>query len=179
MEALWPAEVLEAVLAEVAESEPVQRLWEQIARRLREENLCAMRRRGDSRGPVHVEADITVGCWGRLAGVQPHTHADARVLGPFVRSERSLCGSGSCGGRAGARERDKECVSLGAELDAAVRREGLAQNAVVLGQKAWPAIAKPLGERRRAFDVRKEQRDGTRRQLHFGQRLPPAAAPIT
>ena len=69
MEALWPAEVLEAVLAEVAESEPVQRLWEQIARRLREENLCAMRRRGDSRGPVHIEADVAICCWGRLAGV--------------------------------------------------------------------------------------------------------------
>ena len=29
----------------------------------------------------------------------------------------------------------------------------------VLGEKAGPAIAEPLGERRRAFDVREEQGD--------------------
>ena len=62
---------------------------------------------------------------------------------------------------------------FGAELDSAVRRERLAKDAVVLAEDAWPAIGEPLGQDRRALDVREEQRDGARRQLHSGERLPP------
>jgi hypothetical protein len=44
----------------------------------------------------------------------------------------------------------------------------------VLGEEGRPPISDPLGERRRAFDVREEQRDGARRQLQCSERLPRA-----
>ena len=140
---------------------------EQVACRLGEENLAAVGRRRHPRCPMHVDADVAVGGHGRLAGVEPHSDTDHRIIGPVVRGERQL-GFG-CGrrGRAGPGEGNEERIALGTELVASARREDLAQDAVMVGEEAGPAIAESFGERRRAFDVREEQRDGSRRQLHF------------
>ena len=93
-----------------------------------------------------------------------------------MRSECPLSGGGCRRGFDGAREGNEERVSLCAEFDTAVRRERFAKDAVVLAEDSWPAIREALGEARRALDVREEQRDGARRQLHSGERLPPQEA---
>jgi hypothetical protein len=56
---------------------------------------------------------------------------------------------------------------VGDSTSAGQRREDLAQDAVVVGEEAGSAIAESFGKRRRAFDVREEQRDSNRQQLHF------------
>ena len=140
---------------------------EQVACRLGEENLAAVRRRRHPRGAMHVDADVAVGCHGRLTGVESHSDTYLRILGPGVRCERPLRFGSSRGGSAGPGEGNEERIALGTELVASARREDLAHDAVMLGEEAGPPIAKPLGQRRRAFDVREEQRDSSRRQLHF------------
>ena len=104
------------MVAEVAEGEPVKISGEQVARRLGEENLAAVSRRRDPRGPMHVDADVAIGGHRRLAGMEPHSYTDHRVIGPGVRGERQL-GFG-CGrrGRAGPGEGDEERIALGTEL---------------------------------------------------------------
>jgi hypothetical protein len=48
-----------------------------------------------------------------------------------------------------------------------VRREGPAEKTVVCGEEFGPALVEPLGEDRRALDVREEEGDGATWRLHF------------
>ena len=61
---------------------------------------------------------------------------------------------------------DEERVTFGAELGSAVRREGRAQETVVFGEEVGPALVEPLGEDRRALDVREQEGDGATWRLH-------------
>jgi hypothetical protein len=85
METLRAAEILEPVVAEVAESQPVGALGEQVTRGLGEENLPAVCRRRHAGGPVHVQADVPVGSKGGLTGVEPHADADDFAVRPRLR----------------------------------------------------------------------------------------------
>jgi hypothetical protein len=57
-------------------------------------------------------------------------------------------------GRGCARKGDEQRVAFGAELEASLRRHDLAQDAVVIGETAGPAIAEPLSERRPSMSVK-------------------------
>ena len=77
-------EVLEPVLAEVA-----KRLRVEQRRRVgREEDLVAVRERGDARSAVDVLADVALLGRGRGAGVQPHAHAHGPRGEPLARASR-------------------------------------------------------------------------------------------
>ena len=62
------------------------------------------------------------------------------------------------------REREEERVPLHVDLDAAVLAERVADNPPVFGDQLPVTVAKPLEERRRALDVRKDEGDGAGRQ---------------
>ena len=122
---LGAGEVLELVLAEVADGDPVELVVGEHGRcRLRGEDLAAVARGHDPRGAVHAHPVVAalVG-EDRLAGVQAHAHAQLRALGPVVRRKRALTVGGRGGGVARAREDVEEGVALGIDLLAAVRGE--------------------------------------------------------
>src|SRR6476620_6897864 len=62
-------------------------------------------------------------------------------------------------------ERDEECVSLGVDLDAAVRRKGLAKQEPMGLERLAVAVAEGLQQPSGAFDVGEEKRDGARRKV--------------
>jgi hypothetical protein len=166
VQALRPSEVLQPVVAEVAEGEAVEVLGKEVARRLREQDLPAVARRSHAGSPVHVEADVAVGSRRGLTGVEPHPNADDFLVRPRMRRERALrLRRGSRRG-AGGGERDEERVTLGAEFGSVMRRERRAQETVVLGEEVGPVLVEPLGEDRRALDVREQEGDGAAWRLH-------------
>ncbi len=159
VERLRLRQVLEAVLAEVARLRV-----REIARRLREQHLPAVRRGGNTRGPVDVEADVVVADDRRLAGVQSHPHAERQAL------ERALPCRGRGDGVVRAFERVEEGVALRVHLapeveHAAKPRAMLFEHFSVLG------CAELLEQSRRFLDVREEERDGAGRQVDHARTL--------
>ena len=125
---------------------------------------------GDSRGAMHVLADVPLVRQERRAGVQTDAHADRpaheRADGVGRGSEGSGCG----------REGDEERVSLRVDLDSAVRTERVAQHSPVLGEYLRIALRPELvQEPGRPLDVREEKRDRAGREVRLGC-LPAAAA---
>src|SRR4029077_2922433 len=74
-ESLRARQVLEPVLAEVAERDAVRKLvLDQLARRLREQRLAAVRGGADPGGARDIEPDVPGGCTVWLAGVEADPH---------------------------------------------------------------------------------------------------------
>ena len=92
VEAHWPVEVLEPLLAEVAEEEVEVLLLvlEERLRRLGDEHLATVRGSPDARGAVHGEARVAAVGSDRLAGVDAHAHAHLGAVRPLVADEREL-----------------------------------------------------------------------------------------
>ena len=116
-EALRRGEVLEPVLAQIADRLP----GDEVARRLRQEHLASVPGGGDPRRTVDVHPDVALVGHDGLARVQPHANADRSV------AKRRLPVRGGADRVGGARERDEERIALRVHLDAAVPREGLPQ----------------------------------------------------
>src|SRR5205823_4559177 len=120
----------------------------------------------DARGPDHVEAEVALLADVRLAGVQPHPHAQLLTAGPFVVAQRALRLDRRRHRVAGARERVEERVALRVDLRPAVRAERLAHDApVVVRHAAVPVVAELLQEPRRPLDVGEDERDGAAGKL--------------
>ncbi len=86
---LGPVEILELVLAEIAEGDPVQLVVEENGcGRLRGEHLGSMAGGHDPRGPVHADPVVAplLGYDG-LACVHAHPHTQLGTVGPCVRGE--------------------------------------------------------------------------------------------
>ena len=147
-EALRRREVLETVLPEVANG----LAGDEVARRLRQEDLPAVPGGSDPRRAVDVDPEVALLGYDRLARVEPHADADRSV------AERRLAVGGGGDRVGGARERDEERVALRVHLDAAVPRKGLAQHTAVLAQQLRVALAVLVQQLRRALDVREEER---------------------
>jgi len=83
---LRPVEVLEVVLPEVAHLDAVELLClAERGRRLRHEDLAAVRGRADARRQVEAEAEVALLLHSRLAGVEPHPNAQLGAVRPLVR----------------------------------------------------------------------------------------------
>ena len=154
VDALRRAQVLEPVHAQVAHNRVHER-----ARRLRQEHLPAVADGGDPRAPVYVEPDVTLLGQPRLAGVQPHPHADRPV------GQRALAVSGGGDGVRGAGEGDEERVTLCIDLDARMVGERGAESAPMLLQRLPVIVAEPVYQPRRALHVGEQQRHDTRRKI--------------
>ena len=102
-EALGADQILEAVLAEIADRSVG---LQEAARRLGDDDLAAVRGGGDSRRAVDVYADVALVGHERLAGVETHANADRPASSASLR----LDGGGDGIGR--PRERDEERVTL-------------------------------------------------------------------
>ena len=159
-QALGRREVLQTVLTQVANS----LAGDEVARRLRQENLPAVPGGGNARRAVNVDADVALlGC-DRLARVEPHAHSDRAA------AERRLPVGGGRDRIGGARERHEERVALRVDLDAAVPRESLPQHTTVLAQQLRVTHAMLVQQPRRPLDIRKQERHRPRRQVPWHAR---------
>ena len=159
-QALGRREVLQTVLTQVANS----LAGDEVARRLRQENLPAVPGGSNARRAVNVDADVALlGC-DRLARVEPHAHSDRPV------AERRLPVGGGRDRIGGARERHEERVALRVDLDAAVPRESLPQHTTVLAQQLRVTHAMLVQQPSRPLDIRKQERHRPRRQVPWHAR---------
>src|SRR6266487_2073445 len=150
---LWRAQVLEPVLAEVAELVPV----DERRARSRDENLPAVPGGSDACRAMDVRADVALLREQRRAGVE--THPDRQL-------ELRLCGAGGVKGSGRSRERNQERVALRVHLDAAASPGRLTQNAAVLRERIRIVLrAELLQEPRRPLDVGEEKGDRARREV--------------
>jgi hypothetical protein len=137
IEVLRSGEILEPVLAEIAEI-----AVDQLAGRLRQQDLAAVPGGGDPGRPVDVDPDVALVGDRRLAGVQADPHADRTVLERRLRLPRG-------GDRLPRRGKgDEERVPLRVDLDPAVAAERVAQDPAMLRQRAGIGAAE-LGEQPR------------------------------
>ena len=93
-----------------------------------------MGRGADPSRTVDAEPDVATVRSGRLTGVQSHPDADGHALGPAMACERALSGECRRDGVLGTREDDEEGVSLRVDLAPAGLGEGVAQQALVVGE---------------------------------------------
>src|SRR5207244_3750585 len=135
---------------------------DQVARRLRHEDLPAVTGGSDPRSAVHVDADVAVLREQRLSGVQTHPNAHRAA----VECITSLHGGGES--VFGAVEGDEERVALGVHLDTTVLCESVSKRASVLGQSARVVVAELLEQTCRSLDVREEEGDRPGGQLAHG-----------
>lgn len=163
---LGPVEVFELVSTEVAEMSVGRKLvLDELARRIRDENLSAVSHRPDAGRPMDAEADIALAGGPRLSRVQAHSHAHPQVLGPGVAFERALRIDRARDGIAGTGEGDEERVSLHVDLPAAMCLEAVAEDALMVGEDLVVASPQLLEEPRGALDVSEEECDGAGRQV--------------
>jgi hypothetical protein len=161
-----PVHPEQAVLAEFPEGEVGHRLVdEHPGGGARQQDLPAVRRRGDPRGSVQAHSDVLGLDHLRLAGVEAHPRAHLGAARPGVRRERPLGVCGRPDGLPGAREPEEHRVALGPHLLAAVRAGRVAQELPVHPEEAGVLAAEPLQQLGRAFDVREQERDRPARQL--------------
>ena len=150
----------------LAEIDDLVLVREQVARRVRQENLPTVAGGGDPGRTVHVHSDVALVRQQRLARVDAHPHGDAVLLKKSLR----VAGRGRRVARTA--EGDEEGVALGVDLDAVVRLPRLAQGRAVelqlSGVRRRPELAE---QRRRTFDVREEKGDRARRARRHEQRI--------
>ena len=165
VESLASQEVLQAVFAEVAECDSLRpRRLDQLVRGSRAEDLAAMRCRSDSYGPVNVDADVADRTERRLAGMEPHSHAQLDTVGPlcpgsfrtdFDRRPYRVGSTGEGGEHPVAGMIDDTPIP---PLDRAGR------DSPVAGKNLFVAFGVRLEELGRPLDVGKEKGDRSRRE---------------
>src|SRR5262245_45779425 len=165
VEPLVALEVLEAVRAEIADRDACEPALQELASRVREENLPTVGDGADAGRAVDSKADVPFLPDDRLSGMQTHSYAQLGVVWPRVLGERPLGKHGSAQRGVRALEREQKRVALVVDLSAALCFDGPPQNLVVLGEHRDVALAELLHEPRRAGDVREEERDRAGRQL--------------
>ncbi len=159
IEPLRTREVLELVRSQV-EAGDAGVVLQQIARRLRQQDLLAVAGRADPGGQMHADADVVIARRRGLAGVDSDAHADALVVGPGLRGQRELRLDGRPDGIARAGERDEERVARRLDLEAGVSRKARAQQAAVLAENFLVALqADGMQEPGRSLDVAEQKRD--------------------
>jgi hypothetical protein len=126
---------------------------------VRDDDLAAVRRRGDPGRPVHVDAAVVVPAEGPLAGVQAHPHPHRPPRRPVVGGQAPLGGhrGPDRGHRAG--EGGEERVALGADLDPATVPDRPAQDGRVLVAHRPVPVAQVLQQPGRALDVGEQEGD--------------------
>ena len=139
-----------------------QRRPEQRTPRLPEEDVTARARGTKAGGAHHVDAQATFLPDGRLARVQTHAHADSLATRPLVLRMGSLClhRAGHCVARPRERAKSNEspCMSISTPPCSPNESRTIRRCSATSSPQRLPP--KPLQERRRALDVRKDEGDG-------------------
>ena len=133
---------------------------EQLARRLREQNLPTVSGGGDPRRPVHIDPAVLAIDNQRLTRVQAHSHAERALR------ERRLCLRCPSDRLTRACKRDEEAITLRVDLHAMLRDHRTSDKPPELGEsRPVPLRTNLLQHRRRPLDIGEQQRDRAGRQL--------------
>jgi hypothetical protein len=154
------------VVTEIEDMNVVRQIvLDELACRVRQQNLAAVAGGANACAPVDAHPDVSLTPDERLACVDPHPHADGDAVGPGLRSERTL----RCHRRAHPvtrpRERDEECVALRVDLVTAELFNRRAKQPGVCGKNLVVPVPELLQQSRRPFDVTEEKGDGAGRTL--------------
>jgi hypothetical protein len=155
-------EILQALLAEVAETDVGRGVVEhELPRCRREQDLATVAGGHDARCAVDAEPDV-VGLGERgLARMQSHPHPENGPLRPRVLGKRTLAVGGGGDRVLGPSEDDEEGVALSADLVSPVLGKRSPQQTPVLGKDVLIALAQDPEQPGRAFDVSEEEGDGS------------------
>ena len=119
----------------------------------------------DTSGAVDGKAGVASVHRRGLSRVDAHPNLHLGAVRPGMSGERTLRLDGGEDGALGGSERVEERVALGIDFVAVVLREGLTEQALVLGQHRGIAVAQPPDELGRALDVREHERHRAAREL--------------
>ena len=126
---------------------------EEVACRLREQDLATMACCRDPCRAVNVDANVALVGYDWLSGVQANPNPDRRVRQRLLRLHRR------CERVLRTRKGDEEGVPLGVDLDSSVVHKCLPQKAPVFSERIRVPVPELLEQPRRPFDVREEKRD--------------------
>ena len=132
---------------------------DQVAGRLRDEDLATVAGGTDSGRAVDVQADVALSCPNRLAGVDAHPVPDGDSVGPRPLGHGPLAVDRGLDSRSGALEDEVQPIASRAPLERTMSRERLADQPVVIGQHRRIAVAQDLEQPRRALDVGEHEGD--------------------
>jgi hypothetical protein len=154
-------QVLEPVLAEVAERDPRRKGGAgQGPDALRDEDLAAVPRARHAGRPVDVVANVrAVGVDDALAGVEAHPDADHGVWRPRLGGEGALGVHGRRDGRRSPGEGHEEAVTLRPDLHAVVGGQRRPDDRTVAVEQGRPAIGELAHQARGALDIGEEEGD--------------------
>ena len=159
---LRAAQVLQPVHTEIPQRRAGRkRVAHQRRRRLREQDLTAVRDGRHPGGPVDIQAHQAGGRLGRLTGMDPHPHPDAAPRQAMHAPRWPAASAITAATHAvGEREHGEERVSLGIHLPAAVSGQGGPDKRVVAGKHLRIGTFPQAPEQcRRALDVGKQKRE--------------------
>ena len=127
--------------------------------RLRKQHLAAVADGCDARAPVHVDPDVSLLGYTRLAGVEPHPDANR----PIGQAALGVHGRGSRVRR--PRERHEERITLGVDLDTVVVGTSRADDPALIVECVAVPVAELVQQPRRPLDVREEKGHHSTREL--------------
>jgi len=137
-----------------------KRVANQGRRRLREDDLPAVRDGCQPGGAMDVQAHETSGRPGRLTGVDPHPYPDVLPAGPGPGREGPLYLDRRRHAGRRRREHGEERVPLGIDFLTAVSGKTRPDQRVMVGKDLRVlAFPQALQQRRRALDVGEEERE--------------------
>ena len=114
---------------------------------------------------MHVDTYISPSAEAPLAGVQPHPHADVRIVGPGMPLERALRFDSGAHSGDGGREGGEERVALRPDHCAVVRLHRGTHETVMLLQQRRIGVTEALDEACASLDVGEQERHRARRQI--------------
>jgi len=136
---------------------------DQVAGRLRDENLAAVTGRADACRAMDVQPDVALRRPHRLAGMQAHPVEDRDPIGPGVTGNRQLPVHGRKDRGARRMKDEVEPVAGRTPLERTVARERLPDQPVMVCEHLRVAVPKRLEQAGRTLDVREHQGDGSSR----------------
>ena len=137
---------------------------DEVAGRLRDEDLSTVAGRADAGRAMDVDADVPFGGAHRFSGVEAHPILDDRAIRPGVAGDRELGVDRGLDGLSRRREDEVQAVAGVPALEGAVAGEGVADEAMVVGEDLRVAVAERLEEPGRALDVGEGERDRAARR---------------
>ena len=172
IQTLWAVEVLQPVLAEVAEMRAGELgVLEHGRRRERDEHLPTVGRRHDASGAMHAEAVVALVGRARLGGVYAHPDTYVARFRPLVRREGALRVDRRLRGLVRTPEGKEERVALVVDLLARVILRRRPKDSPMLGQELAVPCTQPLQELRRSLYVSEEEGDGSRGESRRAHRM--------
>lgn len=162
---LRPLDVLQVVYTEVSELHAIrQSVLDQGSGRVADDHLPAVRSVRDPGGTVDVESDVPVRPDHAFAHVKTHAHGHVMPRWPGLARDISLRRNGGLDSAAGGSEHGEHRITLGADLDALVVGDCLAEDLSLPPEDVRVVPPQCLKQPGRALHVGEEEGHGPGRK---------------